>query len=317
MRLVKYFLEYLLLAGLAAVLAWLPKRVAYAAGRGLGRLYFRFAPFRRRVAETNLKLAKLDISAAEGAFENVGLNLAEFARFRRLRKSFFEAEIDGGDLAHLKKALEAGKGAVLLTGHFGNWELLGAFIRQSGYPLDVVVKEQRNPYVDRWIDENRMRQGVGIIKTGVAIRSVVRSLSEGRLVAFVSDQYVGEDGIVVDFMGRPTTVSKGPAAFAARLGVPIVAGFLVRTAPFDYAQGLRPWKFKLIAFPPLWPEASADKEQEILRLTQTYTSYLEQVVREHPNHYLWMHRKWKNLVDYETGMLKSKPFVGAGTKALS
>ncbi len=302
MRKVRYLFEYLLLAGLALILAWLPRRGAYAVGRGLGRLYFRFSPFRRRVAETNLKLAKLDTSAALGAFENVGLTMAEFARFRRLRKSFFETEIEGTDLAYVKKALEAGKGAILVSGHFGNWELAGAFIRQAGYPLDVVVKEQRNPYVDRWIDKNRMRQEVGIIKTGVAIRAVVRSLSEGRLVAFVSDQYVGEDGITVDFLGLPTMVSKGPAAFAVRLGVPIVAGFLVRTAP---------WKFKFVAFPALWPNGSVEREEEIFRLTQAYTSHLEQIVRGHPDHYLWMHRKWKNLVDYKTGALKTAPPVEA------
>lgn len=308
MRQVKYFFEYLLLSGLALILAWLPRRGAFWLGQSLGRLYCYLSPFRRKVAETNLKLARLDTQWAEKAFENVGLNVAEFARFRRLRKSFFETEIDGTDLVHIRKALEAGKGAILVTGHFGNWELSGAFIRQSGHPLDVVVKEQRNPYVDRWIDRNRMRQGVGIIKTGVAIRSVMRSISEGRLVAFVSDQYVGEDGIVVDFLGLPTMVSKGPAAFAVRLGVPIATGFLVRTAP---------WKFKFIAFPALWPAPSADKEKEIFRLTQAYTSYLEEVVRKHPDHYLWMHRKWKNLVDYKTGMLKAKPQAMAAKQILS
>ena len=296
MRKTRYFFEYLLLSALGLFLAYLSKRMAGWLGRKLGGLYYRLSPFRGRVAETNLQLAGLSPSLARSAFENVGLVIAEFARFRRLDKSFFETQFDGADLIHLQDALKAGKGAVLLTGHFGNWELVGAYIRQSGYPLDVVVKEQRNPYVDRWIDKNRMRQGVGIIKTGVAIRSVVRSLSEGRLVAFVSDQYVGEDGIVVNFMGQPTTVSKGPAAFAVRLAVPIATGFLVRVAP---------WKYKVVVFPVLWPNSSADREKEILRLTQAYTSYLEQVVREHPGHYLWMHRKWKNLVDYKTGKPKS------------
>jgi len=295
-RRIKYFFEYLILAALGLLLAYLPKDIAAWLGRKLGGIYYRLSPFRRKVAETNLELAKLDSGAAKGAFENIGLTMAEFARFRRLDKSFFETHFDGADVTHLQKAAKAGKGVVLVTGHFGNWELVGAYIRQSGFPLDVVVKEQRNPFVDRWIDKNRMRQGVGIIKTGVAIRAVVRSISEGRLVAFVSDQYVGEDGILVDFMGQPTTVSKGPAAFAVRLEVPIIVGFLVRTGP---------WKFKVVIFPALWPDASADREEEILRLTRAYTSRLEELVRQHPDHYLWMHRKWKNLVDYKTGVLKS------------
>lgn len=240
-------------------------------------------------------MAELDTKSAKFAFENVGLTVAEFARFRRLDKRFFDTQFESGDLVHLREAVKPGKGAVLVTGHFGDWELLGAYVHQAGFPLDVVVKEQRNPYVDRWIDKNRERQGVGIIKTGVATRAVVRSLSEGRLVAFVSDQYVGEDGIVVDFMGLPTTVSKGPAAFSVRLDVPLVVGFLVRTEL---------WKFKLVVFPALRPNPSADRETEILRLTQAYTSFLERMVREHPDHYLWMHRKWKNLIDYRTGVLK-------------
>ncbi|MCI0330288.1 MAG: lysophospholipid acyltransferase family protein [candidate division Zixibacteria bacterium] len=300
-RRVEYFFEYLLLAGFGLFLAFLPERMASWLDCKLGRIYYHLAPFRRRVAETNLSLAKLDSKVAKAAFENVGLTMAEFARFRRLDKNFFESRFNGEDIEHLRKAAQAGKGVVLVTGHFGNWELIGAFIRQSGFPLDVVVKEQRNPLVDRWIDKNRMRQGVGIIKTGVATRSVVRSLSEGRLVAFVSDQYVGEDGIVVDFMGLPTTVSKGPAAFAVRLQAPIIVGFLVRIGP---------WKYKPVIFPALWPNPSADREEEIFRLTQTYTSCLEQLVRRHPHHYLWMHRKWKNLIDYKTGALKT-PEVAA------
>ncbi len=308
MQRVRHFLKYLFLAALGLLLAYLPKGAAAWLGRKFGGLYYRLSPFRRRVAETNLTLAKLNSDAAKGAFENVGLTMAEFARFRRLDKSFFETRFDGKDLDYLREALKTGKGAVLITGHFGNWELLGAFIRQSGYPLDVVVKEQRNPFVDRWIDKNRMRQGVGIIKTGIATRAVVRSFSEGRLVAFVSDQYVGEDGILVNFMGQPTTVSKGPAAFAVRLGLSIIVGFLVRTGP---------WKFKPIIFPALWPDASADREKEIFRLTQAYTSHLEELVRQHPDHYLWMHRKWKNLVDYKTGILKSASNVESQKEILS
>ena len=298
MRKITNRLEYLLLLLLGFCLAHLAPRASFWLGRKLGGFYWRFSSVRRRVSETNLNLTKLDFEAAKAAFENVGLTMAEFACFRRLKGNFFETQFDGADLEHLREALKVGKGAVLITGHFGNWELLGAFICQSGHPLDVVVKEQRNPFVDHWIDENRQRQGVGIIKTGVAVRAVVRSISEGRLVAFVSDQYVGEDGIIVNFMGLPTTVSKGPAAFAVRLGVPMVVGFLVRTAP---------WKFKLVAFPALWPEPSADREKEVLRLSQAYTSYLETLVRRHPDHYLWMHRKWKNLINYKTGVRKPAP----------
>jgi KDO2-lipid IV(A) lauroyltransferase len=295
-RQVKHLSEYSFLATFSLFLAYLPKGVATWLSKKFGFLYSRLSPFRRQVAETNLQLAGLSPSLARSTFENVGLTIAEFARFRRLDKNFFESQFEGNDVEHLRGATKEGKGVVLVTGHFGNWELIGAYIRQSGFPLDVVVKEQRNPFVDRWIDKNRMRQGVGIIKTGIATRAVVRSFSEGRLVAFVSDQYVGEDGILVNFMGRPTTVSKGPAAFAVRLGLPIIVGFLVRTGP---------WKFKPVIFPALRPNPSTDREEEILRLTQAYTSLLEELVRKHPDHYLWMHRKWKNLVDYKTGLPKS------------
>jgi len=109
-------------------------------------------------------------------------------------------------------------------------------------------------------------------------------------------------------MGLPTTVSKGPAAFAVRLGLPIIVGFLVRTGP---------WKFKPVIFPALWPNPSVDREEEILRLTQAYTSRLEELVRQHPGHYLWMHRKWKNLVDYKTGIRKSVSTVEEQKKILS
>ncbi|HXF47984.1 MAG TPA: lysophospholipid acyltransferase family protein [Verrucomicrobiae bacterium] len=307
MHRLKHLFEFLVLDVVGLLFACLPRDSAAWLGRKFGAIYYRLSPFRRRVAETNLELAGLSPSLAKGAFENVGLTIAEFARFRRLDKNFFESRFEGKDIEHLREAARGGKGVVLVTGHFGNWELIGAYIRQSGFPLDVVVKEQRNPFVDRWTDKNRMRQGGGIIKTGIATRAVVRSFSEGRLVAFVSDQYVGEDGILVNFMGRPTTVSKGPAAFAVRLGLPIIVGFLVRTGP---------WKFKPVIFPALLPNPSANREEEILRLTQAYTSLLEELVRKHPDHYLWMHRKWKNLVDYKTGVFKSASPIQGEKKIL-
>ncbi|HBZ00685.1 MAG TPA: lipid A biosynthesis acyltransferase, partial [candidate division Zixibacteria bacterium] len=108
----------------------------------------------------------------------------------------------------------AGKGAVLVTGHFGSWELMGAYVAQHGWPIDYLVGEQHNLKVNKLMNDHRTMFGIGLIELGVAARGVIKAVREGRMVAMLSDQDAGSDGVIVEFLGRPASTPKGPAAFA-------------------------------------------------------------------------------------------------------
>jgi len=173
---------------------------------------------------------------------------------------------------------------VLVTGHFGSWELMGARLKSHGYPVNFLVGEQKNRAVDDLMNHLRRSKGIGIIGMGASMRHVLRALKSNQFVAMLSDQDAGSRGVFVDFMGRPASTPFGPASFAVRTGAALIAAFILRE---DLAR------HRVILEAPLVPNAGASEEEESLRLTQQYTSLLEKYVRERPDHWLWLHRRWK------------------------
>jgi KDO2-lipid IV(A) lauroyltransferase len=129
--------------------------------------------------------------------------------------------------------------------------------------------------------------GIGIIKMGVATRGVIKALRNNRFVAMLSDQDAGTDGAVVDFFGYPASTPKGPAAFALKTGAPVIMAFIIRK---------NNGKQRVILEEPIYIQESSNKEEDIRKLTQAYTSLLEDYVRKYPDHWFWPHRRWKSTV---------------------
>jgi KDO2-lipid IV(A) lauroyltransferase len=134
------------------------------------------------------------------------------------------------------------------------------------------------------MNDHRRIFNIGLIEMGVAARGVIKAVKQGRMVCMLSDQDAGSDGVIVDFLGRPASTPKGPAAFAIKTGTPLACGFIVR-------EGARQ---RIILTPPIEFTSSGNKENDIKNLTQGYTSLIEQYVREHPDHWFWPHRRWKS-----------------------
>ena len=188
------------------------------------------------------------------------------------------AEVRGLD--HLIAARDAGRGAILLTGHFGHFELLAAYLGRT-HPVDFVVKPLSNPGVEAWIDERRRRAGVGRIPVGAGVRRVFEALRDNRWVAMLADQDARGHGVFVPFLGRPSSTPVGPAEIALRTGAPLIMGFGTR----------RPdGRHELDVLPPLAaPEAGRDGAA--LALTARHTACLEGWIRRHPASWLWLHRR--------------------------
>jgi KDO2-lipid IV(A) lauroyltransferase len=125
---------------------------------------------------------------------------------------------------------------------------------------------------------------VGIIEIGVSAREVIRVLRKGRWIAFLSDQDARSDGTIVNFLGRPASTPKGAAAFSLICKCPIYVGGFVRTGLKNHTLYLKG---------PFSIEKSEDKESDIQKLTQIYTDALAEFIYEHPDHYFWMHKRWK------------------------
>ena len=289
-RRIKHRIEYWITCLVGAFARIIPYGLALALGSFLGWLAFSVFRIRRRVTLINLRnslgageneLAKIGCRA----YRNFGKSMVEYTLFPALDKNKIERMVDIEGVELLDEALKREKGAVLVAGHFGSWELAGAAISQKGYPVDFLVGEQHNLLVDDLMNDYRRCMGIGIIKMGAAAKGVIRALKNNRFVAMLSDQDAGTDGTVVEFFGRPASTPKGPAAFALKMDAPIVMVFIIRENQS---------KQKITVEKAIFGEKTSDKEADIQRLTQAYTRVLEEYVRRYPDHWFWPHRRWKS-----------------------
>lgn len=271
--------------------ALLPRGVGLALGALLGWKAYRIFHIRRKVSVENIRVS-LDnnLTAREAdriacrSYMNLGRSLVEYGAFRRLSRARVLEMVEIEGLEHFDGALEAGRGAILVTGHFGNWELLGAGIAARGYPVHFLVGEQTNGLVDNLMNDLRRSQNIGIITREVALRKVLRALKDNQFVALLADQDARKAGVFVDFLGRPASTVRGPAMFAVKQNAPIIPGFIWRTAGGKHHARLEP---------PLWPDPALGGETAVVDLTQRYTDRISAAVRERPTEYFWAHRRWK------------------------
>jgi KDO2-lipid IV(A) lauroyltransferase len=278
-----------LVRGLATLL---PRRLASAFGALLGWKAYRVFRFRRRVSLDNIERARPFVSDSESAdriacasYVNLGRSVMEFAAVARLDAAAIRDVVDIEGRESFDQALEAGRGAVVFTGHFGNWELGAAAAGAYGYPVHVLAASQANPLVDREINRLRGKHALGVIHRESELRKVFRALERNEFVAFAADQDARRHGTFVDFLGRPASSHKGPALFAVRRNAPVVAGFIHRVGGGRHTIQLHP---------PMWPDPSLAEDDAVGDLMQRYTDALADAVRKHPTEYLWAHRRWKS-----------------------
>lgn len=278
-----------LLRAVAAGLGALPWRAATAVGAQLGSL-LHHAGLRRRVARENLAIAFPEWAAAERErvlarhYAELGRVAAEYPHLARLVRAPRErvfAAFEGEE--HLAEAAAMGRGAILLTGHYGNFELFGAAIGRQ-FPVDFVFRPPSNPGAGRWLTATRAAAGVGQVTTSGGIKRVFQALRSGRFVAMLGDQDARHEGVWVPFMGRPASTPAGPARIALATGAPIVFGTIHRTA-----DGLHHARVAA----PLLPQGDPRDEQAVQALTLLHTQLLEAQVRARPEHWFWLHRRWK------------------------
>lgn len=289
-RSVRHRLEYGLVLAARALDRLLGPRRSAALAAALGRFAYRRLRIRARVVEEQLRRAFPERddawirSIARGAYEHLGREAMMMIRLSRLGPA---AVVDATDVVDgmdaLRSAVDAGTGAILVTGHYGNWEVCGAALAARGVPVDAVARRQDNPLMDRLINESRTRLGMTVIPMGGATKRSLRSLREGRAVGLVADQDARERGVFVPFFGRRASTYRGPAVLALRSGAPVFVTSATRVPDGRYEVRVRP-----VPVP-----TGADPERTEWELTAALASALERQVRADPTQYLWHHRRWK------------------------
>jgi KDO2-lipid IV(A) lauroyltransferase len=283
-------LEYAGARVIQALICALPGTVAREFGACAGRAACALG-VRRDVVARHLRRvfggARSDADLRRIAVESYasfGRMAFEYAWFPRLTRRGIRSHVSLVGREHLDLALGAGRGAVLVGCHFGNWEML-ATLATMGYPLTFLVGAQHNALVDGLMNRLRARFGVEIIPITGSLTGAFRALRRNRLVALLSDQDAGPNGVFVDFLGLPASTPYGPARFAAATGAALIPWAVVRRERGRHEIVMCP------AVEP--PPGDAPGEEAVRRLTQGYTSAFEELIRQHPEQYFWMHRRWK------------------------
>jgi len=257
-------------------------------GARLGDLMHRLG-IRREVAADNLALAFPEATAERRAeilaehYRELGRVAAEYPHMGTLvRAAEGEVVSHATGLEHLEAARRAGRGALLLTGHYGHFELLGAWLGRL-HPVDFVVKPLSNPGVEAMLSSWRAEAGVGSIPLGAGVRRVFESLRANRWIALLADQDARSHGAFVPFFGRLCSTPKGPAELALRTGAPIIMGFAHREPDGRHVLEVHP---PLAVSDPRAPGA-------VESLTAGHTAMLEAEVRRYPEAWFWLHKRWK------------------------
>jgi KDO2-lipid IV(A) lauroyltransferase len=175
---------------------------------------------------------------------------------------------------------------ILLSGHFGNWEMAGYTFGAMGFPPSSVARVLDNPHLDRFLRRFRERTGQRLIAKKGGYEDMLDVLRNGGVLSFLADQDAGERGLFVEFFGRPASTHKAIALLAIEYRAPIVVGYARRLGDqFRYEVGCA----ELIE-----PSDWESQPDPVRYITQRYTAALERIIRESPEQYLWLHRRWKH-----------------------
>lgn len=290
-RRLKHRLEYGVFKGLYHLTRLFPRRVLLAFGRGLGTFMWKVVKFRRRVVLENLTAAfgnEHDAAWIERTghdfWKHFGMMMMEFLSAGHRDTQDLRDTVEVANHEVLDDLLARKQGAILMAGHQGNFELMLPRAAAQGYETHGIVKAQSNKLIDGFYNGIRAREGVGIIYTGGAFQQIREVLEGGGFIGLLGDQDAGRKGQFVEFLGRPASVSRGPATLAVKAQVPIVMAAMFRKHDHTHVLRVGP----VLEADPAW-----DQETAITRMTEMHTAELDKAVREMPAMYYWVHRRWK------------------------
>ena len=265
---------------------------AFKFGERLGLMAMRIDRPNRAIALKNLEIAFPEKSREEhleiirGMYRNWGRMLGEWSHMGKLDRSNIEqyAVYEGKEHWDEAERISKGRGGLVLTAHFGNFELMILAHSIYGYRIAVVHRPLRNPLIDKAVREARIRSGNGVVTRKGAGMEMMRLLRQNWHVGVPLDLDVRK-GVFVDFFGLPASTSDGVARLARATGAPVVPCFMVREGDTTH--------HKIQIQAPIEVVRTSDAEADSRENTQRFEKAIEKAIREHPDHWNWIHRRWK------------------------
>jgi KDO2-lipid IV(A) lauroyltransferase len=283
---------YLIVRGFITLIAALRLETCQAWASSLATLATRVLKIRAATVDENLRQAYPHLSDAQRArmawrmWQHLFLMAAEVAHARRkIHASNWHQHIHFRRDAEMARWLLDGRPMILVSGHYGNFELSGYFLGLFGFPTYTVARPLDNPFLHRFINRFRAETGQYLLAKNGSAAEIAELLARGRILAVLGDQHAGRSGCWVDFFGRPASTHKAIALFSLSSSAPLLVAYSRRLdKPLEYECGLQ------AVADPLEPPFA---RMTVPELTQWFTHELEEIIRGAPEQYWWLHRRWK------------------------
>lgn len=286
------YLVYLLVRVFVCVVQATSLAACRGIAGGLATLATDVLRLRRGVIEENLGIVFPGLSAAERRrltwemWEHLFLMVAEIAHLpRKVHRSNWQKYFDVPNREEVVRLLADGRPKVIVSGHFGNFELSGYVLALFGFPSVTVARPLDNPFLHRFVNEFRGRTGQTMLPKQGSSADADRLLAAGGLLAILADQAAGPKGCWVDFLGRPASTHKAIAVLALSNDAPLMVGCARRLG--------KPMHYAIAIAGVADPRETPPELQTVEGLTQWHTDVLAALVRESPEQYWWVHRRWK------------------------
>lgn len=286
---VQHYIEYISLKMLISFLHLFSVNTAKKIGFILADIAFAVVPIRKKHIFDSLtksfpgKSEQEIKKIAKDVYKQFVCTVVEIIFVSKMTDEQIKDSVNFQNIYLIEQSLKKGKGGVIMSAHFGNWEMLALSFGKR-YPLSVIVAKQENPYFDNIINNIRSKRGYKTIYKENAPIGVLRALKRNEFVAILADQHAGDQGVYTPFFYREVSTPKGPAVFALRAKCPLYTGFCARQPDGRY----------LVTFEEIPLPDTGDDEKNIEIIMTEYNKILQKHVEENPSFWFWFHRRWKS-----------------------
>jgi len=285
------YAAYIAVRALNKILGLVPVSASLWFGRRIGDAVFFFNKARRVVAYANLKSAfAKEKSPAElrritkNVYRNMVQTFIEILNLTKVNRRYVDRYVEVMNMERIRNAAKSGRGTILLTAHFGDWELSSLVSSVEGFPILVLVREQKMKRLNELLNLLRESNGCKVIRKGMEVKNILKALRDKNIVGILSDQDAGKNGIFVDFFGRPASYHTGAFEIAKHSGSLILPNFIVRTGGPYHKLYLEEY----IDF------QKTQSPGDVRENVQKFARLLEAYIRKYPDQWLWLHKRWKS-----------------------
>jgi Kdo2-lipid IVA lauroyltransferase/acyltransferase len=254
-------------------------------------LFYYVSPKQRLIALHNLARAFPEkplpelIAIAKGAYRNIGIMAAEFFEIPYINRNNIQQYMDVEGMTHLKEALKQNKGVLSIVAHFGNWEMMAAAVPAVAGPMHIVYRPLDNPVLENLINWVRAAHGNVMVPKEGAVLKAARLLGQKKIIGILIDQNMAaREGAFVNFFGRPACTTVSLAFLAMKTGAPVLPAFMIR---------MNDGRYKFLLQPAVELIDTGNTRRDMIANTQKFTDIIEDIVRQYPDQYFWVHQRWK------------------------